>query len=131
MGIKSNESNRHLSAPILTQVKVLVAAEIAAGFKAKCAADGISMTSVIYDCMRDRIGMKESKKPDAADVSTRQKRRKEIKKLIQRIEYVMDAESSYLENIPDNLSGSCHYEAAEETVSALEEAREILCGAYE
>jgi len=63
-------------------------------------------------------------------IATRQERRKSIEKIIKQIEEIMNAEFRYAENMPENLKGSIRYEAAEEAASALEEAIDILSGAY-
>ena len=42
----------------------------------------------------------------------------------------MEKEQRYIEKIPENLQNSYHYDAAEETVEALDEAINILAGAF-
>ena len=123
-------SSERLHAPRHTQVKVSVAPETAAAFKANCLARGVSVAGEISRFMRSQSGENVYGKTSADNVATRQHRRKAIKAIIARIEAVMEAESRYKDSIPENLTGSRRYEAAEETVAALEEALDILSEAY-
>ena len=61
---------------------------------------------------------------------TRRHRRKALCLIIEQLESIMNAEAAYLNNIPENLQGSETYESAENAVSVLEEALDILDGAY-
>ena len=111
--------------PDYTQVKVSVAPEIAAEFKARCVSAGVSMAGELSSFMS--LHKCTPKKPST---KTRQLRRKVLKSLIQQLEEILHAEQQYLDNIPANLQNSQVYEAAELTVTALEEALNILNEAY-
>jgi hypothetical protein len=76
---------------------------------------------------------KEAKSAKGIELSvgTRQKRRKEVQKLILHTTEIMNAEMRFMENMPERLHSGPMYELAEQTVSALEEALEILSEAYE
>ena len=111
----------------LVQVKIRVTPEIAAAFKARCRAAGVSVSGEISRFM-DAAGA--CAKSGASPVATRRQRRKAVETLITQIEAVMGAEQQYIDNIPDNLRGSCYHEAAGETVANLEEALCILREAY-
>ena len=124
MGVPSNEAKQLWNRTHYTQVKVSVQPEIAAAFQKKCLAEGVSMASEISRFMSG----KELKKTD--NVSTRQRRRKALYALIRQLEEICGAERAYLENIPANLQNSQVYEAADQTVSALEEALGVLSEAY-
>ena len=106
-----------------TQIKVSVQPEIAAEFKKKCQAKGVSMASEI-----SRFMTKANNKPDTC--STRQRRRKALFSTIAQLEEIREAEKLYWDNIPINLQNGPAYEAAEQAVSALEEALELLYHAY-
>ena len=110
------------------QVKVLVATEIAENFKAKCETAGVSMASEISRFMSGQKGGRNQIKP--VSVKTRQLRRKVLISLIQQTEAILDAELKYKDNIPVNLQNASIYEAAEQAVSALEEALNSLYEVY-
>ena len=112
-----------------TQVKVSVPAETAAAFKAKCRADGTSMTAEMTGFMSGRIGPASPKKPDIR-MEARKHRRKAVETLAALLETVAEAERRYMESIPENLTGSRFHEAAERTVETLEEALILLKEAY-
>jgi len=109
----------------LTQVKFSIQQEIAAAFKAKCAAAGVSMASEISRFMSGHIPKKTE-----PNVTTRQQRRRALSKAILLLEAIADAEQDYKDNIPINLQNSQRYEAAEQAASALEEALDILHNTY-
>jgi hypothetical protein len=123
MGHTSNQAKQRWNNSYYTQIKVSVQPEIAAKFKAKCQAKGISMASEI-----SRFMSGENKKPDIC--STRQRRRKALVSLIAQLEEICGAEKQYWDNIPINLQNGPAYEAAEQAVSAMEEALELLYHAY-
>lgn len=124
MGITSNESKQRYNAEHYTQVKVSVPHETAAVFKSKCAAAGVSMASEL------KYFMSGHKSQQPLLLRTRQLRRKAVTMLIQQIEAIINAEQEYINNIPANLQNSRVYDTAEQTVSALEEALNILNEAY-
>jgi len=63
-------------------------------------------------------------------INTRNGRRKSLQTIIQQLEQIKAAEEKYLSNIPDNLCGSVRYENAEQCISDIEEAIDILNVAY-
>ena len=123
MGKTSNQAKGHWNHAHYTQIKVSVQPEIAAEFKKKCQAKGVSMASEI-----SRFMSRENKKPDTC--GTRQRRRKALFSLIAQLEEIRDAEKEYWDNIPINLQNGPAYEAAEQAVTAIEEAYELLYHAY-
>ena len=125
MGNTSNESKKRWNDVHYSQVKVSIKQEIAAQFKAKCAAANTSMASEISRFMSGH----SPKKPEPS-VTTRQQRRRALSKAILLLETIADAEQAYRDNIPINLQNSQRYEAAEEASSMLEEALNILYGVY-
>ena len=114
-----------------TQVKVHVAPETASAFKLKCQAAGVSMASVISQCMAE-YGEAAVKRrhPQTEDASTRKKRRQILSRATQLLEFVRDGEEVLKENMPENLQGSVNYETAEEIVSKLDEIIDQLNGIY-
>jgi hypothetical protein len=63
-------------------------------------------------------------------VSGRRKRRSIVHTVTHQLEQVRDAEEQAMENTPENLRGSIHYEEAGEILSSLEEAIDILENIY-
>ena len=123
MGKTSNQAKQRWNNSHYTQVKVSVQPEIAAAFKKKCQARGVSMASEIARFMSG-----ESKK--AEPCSTRQRRRKALVSVILQLEAICDAETQYWHNIPINLQNGERYEAAEQAATAMEEALALLHQAY-
>ena len=62
----------------------------------------------------------------AADLSTRQKRRKSIAEMIITMARLRDAESSSHDNVPENLRGTESYEATTESLSVMDEVLDLL-----
>ena len=127
MGATSNESKQRWNAANYTQVNISLPQEIASGFKAKCSSAGVSMRSEIERFMSGSTPSLAMSYP----LTTRRGRRKAVKKAEQLIEAIIAAEAAYLENIPENLTNSKCYATAEDTLSALEEALNILGEAYQ
>jgi hypothetical protein len=128
MGTTSTAVKQRWNAGHYTQVKVSVPKDTAAAFKAGCLSAGVSMASEIIRFMSGQTGAGCHLKPSAH--TTRQQRRKALNNVIASIQAIMDAEQNYLENIPVNLQNSSLHDAAEQTVSALDEALSILGDAY-
>jgi hypothetical protein len=123
MGHTSNEAKQHWNNSHYTQVKISVQPEIAAKFKAKCQAKGVSLASEI-----SRFMSGENKK--TAVCSTRQRRRKALVSVIAQLEEICYAEKDYCDNIPINLQNGERYEAAQQAFTAMEEALSLLYQAY-
>ncbi len=124
-GVKQKWNEAHY-----TQVKVSVPHELAKAFKDKCRENGVSMAAEISNFMRDKTGSQRANILLADAYETRPKRRKAVLPLIEQLEYILEAEQQYMDNIPDNLRASERYEAAELTVSCLEDAVNSLSEAY-
>jgi hypothetical protein len=108
-----------------TQVKVSVATGLAAAFKEACVSAGVSMASVLAGYMADycRVDVKYSRTPD---ITTRRKRKAAVKRLSRQLCMILAAEEGYLENVPDNIQGSIVSERAENFITLLGDALEIL-----
>ena len=129
-----NNARAQWNAKQYTQVKVFVRPNIAADFKAACAARGESMASVISRAMLGYCGGKPGSKPKARaaapDYSTRGKRRTALRYHSEQVEAICDAEGTYKDNIPETLRGGQRYEDADQTVEALDEAIDALSRAF-
>jgi 2',3'-cyclic-nucleotide 2'-phosphodiesterase (5'-nucleotidase family) len=66
----------------------------------------------------------------AIDISTRPKRRRAVSHIITLLSRIRQAESDYLERIPQNLTGSDAYVAADESIDIVTDAIAYLMDAY-
>jgi uncharacterized protein (DUF1786 family) len=112
-----------------TQVKVSVDPDVAAAFKSACAVSNVSMASVLTGFMTEYGNAAQKHKP-APDYSTRRVRRAAMVRIMRQMEQIMAAEEEYRDNIPENLRGSVVFDKADECVSLLEEAIELLGSIY-
>jgi hypothetical protein len=126
----SGNAKTRWNAAHYTQVKASIDIEIASAFKLACEVAGVSMASQISRFMAEYAGTPEKGKPNTGLLSTRRKRRDKIKSIISLIGQVRDAEEGYKDRIPENLQGSIRYETAEEYLSAMDDAIELLESAY-
>ena len=113
-----------------TQVKVSVDVQVASSFKNACQARNISMASAISQFMEQFCGNISQKNGYSPDLSTRRQRRAAISSLIRQLERVRANEEQYLDNIPDNLQAGAAFADAEQCVSVLEDALDLLNSAY-
>jgi len=130
MGKTSNASKQRWNKEHYVQVKVSVRPALAEAFKEKCKSGDVSMASEIARFMCEQCG-KPSTPGDSFKVSTRQQRRKALSALIEQLEKIMDAESQYMENIPENLRNSVRYDAASQSTQVLQAAIDGLNEVYE
>ena len=112
------------------QVNISVKREIAAAFKAACKADNISVTGELSNFMGSRSGYRSECKTAKDLLATRGGRRKLLRGLMQQLEQIKDAEERYRDAIPENLQGSANYDAAEQSISVIEEVLDALSDAY-
>jgi hypothetical protein len=115
------------------QLKISVDPALAEAFKDACSKSGVSMASELTGFMRSRSGSEACGAPavKAVDIaSTRGHRRKAVRDAVAQLGYILAAEESYRDRIPENLMGSEAYEAADRAVNALEQAIDILSEAF-
>jgi len=103
----------------MTQVKFTIKSDVAAGFKARCASKGVSMTSTVQQWMMSARPAKET----VVSTSTRSQRRKAVQSIISVLVDIMDSEINYRDNIPEQFAQ--RLEVAEYACAMLEEA--IVC----
>ena len=113
-----------------TQVKVSVKPETAIAFKEACAINNVSMASAISQFMVQYSSISTKKSNYSPELSTRRQRRAAMQKLINLLERIRDNEEQYRDNIPDNLQGGSAYDNADQCISLLEEALDLLGSAY-
>jgi len=128
MGNAASRAKAKWNASRYKQVKVSVDPGIALAFKAACEAADVSMAGELSRFMAEYSTVAKKRKPVnvAADLSTRQKRRKSITEMISTMARLRDAESSSHDNVPENLRGTESYEATEESLSVMDEVLNLL-----
>ena len=127
-----SEARTRWNADNYKQIKVYVSPDLAAKFKAGCAAASVSMASVLSGFMADYCSetQRKSSKLSALDFSTKGKRRTFVRRMIEQLEAVKEAEENYRDNIPENLQGGQAYEAAEQAIEQMENALDSLKEAF-
>jgi len=109
----------------MTQIKFTIDSNIVAAFKAKCMADGVSMTSVIRQWMRARQPTK-SVEPIPL---TRPKRRVAATKIIALLDEILAMEERYRDSIPEQFTQ--RYEWSEHACDHLADAIDNLRDAFD
>jgi len=104
----------------MTQVKFTIEAEIVSAFKARCAYEGISMASTICQWMKEGQPINAVK----IKTQTRPHRRKAVTEIIRLLNVVLEEESSYRDNIPEQFEQ--RVEAADYACDQLVEAISCL-----
>jgi len=107
------------------QIKVSVDPVIASAFKDSCAAANVSMAAILSQFMADFSKTATSRKP-LPDFSTRRRRRMAIQAIVKQLEQIKDCEEQYQSRIPENLQGSMVYERADEFISTLDDAIDLM-----
>jgi hypothetical protein len=114
-----------------TQVNVALPKELAAAFKARCGAAGISVAGEVARLMAESLGMpppaKKKAVPAAPKFDTRLARRKAVKSALWLLGEVRAAEEAYMDRIPEQLQES-NGAGIDDAISALGEAMDGLCG---
>jgi len=130
MGKTSSNVKQQWNARHYKQVKISVKPETADAFKKACILSDVSMASVLSQHMEDYSKVAADKKGYAPDLSERRKRRAFVQSLVRQLERVRDNEEHYRDSIPENLQGSNAFERADQCVSALDDAIELLESAF-
>jgi hypothetical protein len=112
------------------QVKIHAEPGLANAFKALCEKGGTSVTAELSAYMRRRTGLKEPTAATGNNIDRRRQRKAAMFGIIRALEKIRDAEESYRDSIPENLSGCPMAEAADEAVARLTEAIETLSEVY-
>jgi len=118
------------------QLKVSVYPEIAAAFKAACAAAGVSMAGELSRFMAEYAAGEATNKTATSraagtdSASTMKKRRKAVRDVTEVLEQVRDAEERFIGNAPENLQSAPVYESAEQYVAVLGDVIDQLGAIY-
>ena len=113
-----------------TQVKVSVKPEVASAFKAACKANDTSMAAVLSDYMTRYSKTSVPGSGYSPSLSTRRQRRAAIQAIVHQLGRIRDNEELYRDNIPTNLQGGNAFDTADQCISQLDEAIDLLASAY-
>jgi len=108
----------------MTQVKFTIESDTVKAFKAQCAAEGVSMTSVIRMWMKTRQSVMDVK----VNLSTRSGRKNALTEYISLLNAILEGEEQYRDLIPEQFTQ--RYETADHTCGQLAEAIDLLKDAY-
>lgn len=107
-----------------TQIKFTVDADIVAAFKARCAADGVSMASAASQWM----AAWQPTKCAEQKALTRPKRRVAVMKVIAQLDGILELEEQYRDSIPEQFTQ--RYEWSDHACEHLAEAIDNLREAF-
>jgi len=108
----------------MTQIKFTIDADIVSAFKNRCAAEGVSMASVVRAWM---ITGNPEKTPKIK-IETRPHRKKAILEIISMLSNILESESDYRDRIPEQFEQ--RHEASDHSCDSLEQAIACLEEAY-
>lgn len=130
MGKTSNNAKQRWNAAHYATIKVCVKPEIAAAFKAACAASGTSMASELSAFM-EAFANPQQNGLSLAKVKTLGDRRKAMCAINNLLAEMRDAEEAFLDHMPENLRSSSRREMAEERLDRLSDALAAADGIYD
>ena len=108
----------------MTQIKFTIESDTVSAFKARCASEGVSMTSVI--CLWMLSGQPGGATKIKTD--TRPHRRKAVAEIIGQLTDIMNREADYRDNIPEHFEQ--RIDAADHACDQLAEAIAYLDEAF-
>ena len=131
-----NKSKQDWNNAHYTQIKISVDPTTASAFKQACIDSDVSMAKVLSDFMlnytqRDAKTKNTYLPSKSVSLSTKRQRRNRAKYHIKGLEQIRAAEELCRDNIPSNLQGSALFENADNTISLLDDAIELIISAFE
>ena len=130
MGKTSNAAKQQWNEANYRQIKIMVPPKTAESFKTACGEAGQSMNGTLAKYMESYCRQRPHKTFPPLKITTRPQRRKSLELILDALNELRDAESSYLENIPENLRGGARHETSSQCIEMLDEAISILEGAF-
>jgi hypothetical protein len=136
MSTASTKAKQRWNKAHYAEIKASLEKDLVKRYKARCKENEVSIASVLATHMREYCGKpfcgplpsKEGKKPMQCD--TRPKRRKMASIIASQLDDILQCETAYRENIPDNLTNSMRAEAADYSIDKLSDALELIRDAY-
>ena len=130
MGSPSTKAKQKWNSEHYAHISIRVDKSLAAEFKTKCEGNGASVAGVFAKFMTSYSGVTADRPPSKQPKDNRGRRRREVEKIIAAVEDVLERETGYLDNIPENLRNGTRYAEAEECTKQLEAALESLREAF-
>jgi len=130
MGKTPNAVKQKWNSANYTQIKAYIKPETASAFKSACAAAGTSMASELSAFMEEFANPRRDPL-SLTKVKTLGDRRKTMSLVIKLLTELHGAEDAVVNNTPENLQGSAHYEMAEERLERLTGILEDADGLYD
>jgi hypothetical protein len=137
MSTASTKAKQRWNKAHYAEIKASLEKDLVKQFKARCKENEVSIASVLAMHMREYCGKpfcekplpsKEHKKTIQCD--TRPKRRKMVSIIADQLDDILQSETVYRENIPDNITNSMRAEAADYSIDKLSDALELIREAY-
>ena len=130
MGCPSTKAKQKWNSEHYAQISIRVDKGLAAKFKSKCEANGVSLAGALAKLMADYCDVVVERHPSKQPKDNRGRRRRAIENTIATVEDVLEREVGYLTNIPENIRNGERYAEAEECADYLEAALESLREAF-
>jgi len=108
----------------MVQVKFTIDCDTVSAFKARCASEGVSMTSVIAQFMKACPPVKGIK----VKTDTRSLRKKAVQEIVSLLDTIIKKELDYRDNIPEQFQS--RFEAADQACEQLSQAISCLEDAF-
>jgi len=130
-----------------SEIKASLGKDLVERFKTQCREDEVSIASVLAALMTDYCGRspqekehkehreqakhrEQTKHKEINQYSTRPKRRRAISIITGHLEEILQNETMYRDNMPENLRNSIRAESSDYSIEKLGEALEALREAY-
>jgi len=121
-----------------SEIKASLGKDLVERFKAQCREDGVSIASVLAALMTDYCGQppqekehrEQTKHKEIDPYGTRPKRRRAISIITGHLEEILQNETTYRDNMPENLQHSIRAESSDCSIEKLGEALEAMREAY-
>ena len=127
-----------------SEIKASLGKDLVERFKTQCREDEVSIASVLAALMTDYCGRspqekehkeqakhrEQAKRKGIDPYSTRPKRRRAVSIIAGHLEEILQNETMYRDNMPENLRNSIRAESSDYSIEKLGEALEALREAY-
>jgi len=112
------------------QIKIMISPKTAETFKKTCNETGQTMNGVLTRYIESFCKKKPHKPLPPLKIETRQQRKKSLELILGILNDLREAESDYLEKIPENLRNGIRYENSNQCIDTLDDAINILEGSF-
>jgi antitoxin component of RelBE/YafQ-DinJ toxin-antitoxin module len=132
MSIASTAAKRRWNKAHYAEIKASLKKGLVMRFKAKCKENGASIASVLAMQMSEYCGtaLEPKVRKNSLPHDTRPKRRKSVAAIAGQLDDILQNETNYRENFPNNLACSIRAEAADSSIEKLGEALCLILEAY-